>query len=200
MELKLNQDCDTDTLEGSEGIGLTFCFLGSHDNASARRNNVRGLRRQLKKDDDNKPSSAIGFERSVGESEVTDKELKKLRQLSERIEIISIQFLEFDTSGDLIVLNQDDTYNGASLKSGDVVTFESISSNLDPAMGLEEQLEYLPGGVQVTIRGRVVDDGEEKIVSNRITWSYTNDCGEEPIEAGDSIGWVAMVSSSCSPI
>ena len=111
--------------------------------------------------------------------------------LAENIEIISIQFLEFDTSGELIVINQDDTNESVSLSTGDTVTFRSISNNLNPAVPIGEQLDFLPDGIQVTLRGRSTDGS---IVSNRITWSYTNDCDAQPLDSDESIGWITTVS------
>ena len=119
-----------------------------------------------------------------------------------------MQFLEFDTSIEFIVINQDDTYSSASLFNGDVVTFQSISNKLKPEVPLQEQLEYVPGGVQLTVRGKTQtskrdyemggDVKEETIISNRITWSFTNSCGENalPVENGDNVGWVTIVSRS----
>ena len=50
--------------------------------------------------------------------------------------------------------------------------------------------------MQVTLRGRVTDDvtGDSRIVSNRITWKYTNACDDEPLESDESIGWITTVS------
>jgi len=192
--LNLEQDCDVNQLEGSPGIDLTFCLLGTHDGDTFR-NRQRRLggnnndRRQLKNDNDKKGERHVKID---FDDKVT---LVNKRQLDGGdIEIISIQFLEFDTSGRLIVLNQDDTYADTSLNNGDIVTFKSISRDLDPTLPIEDQLDVLPGGVQVTLRGKVMDKktGEEKIVSNRITWSYTNGCDVEPLNEGMGIGWTTI--------
>jgi hypothetical protein len=80
---------------------------------------------------------------------------------------VSVSFLEFgtvrDTSGDLTVINQDDTYADVSLESGDTITFNSISSSLDTTLPLGEQLNLVPGGVQLVLRG------EGKLL-NTVTW------------------------------
>ena len=192
FQLDLSQDCSMDTLEGSSGIGLTFCFLGSHspgDGSFTRR--LAGSRAlgQLKE-------TRVIMEGPSGSRALTSDELEQVRQLQDTIDVISVQFLEFDTTGELIVINQDDTYANVSLASGDIVSFKSISNDLDPSVSIEDQLDYLPGGVQMTVRGRMTSEetGEEMIVSNRVTWSYTNDCEVEPIEVGDAIGWVTVVS------
>ena len=180
---------------------MTFCLLGTHDGDifgnRQRRLGGTNERRRLPKnendeweDDKEERHVKIDFDEKVT---LVDK-----RQLDkDNIEIISIQFLEFDTSGKLIVLNQDDTYADTSLTNGDIATFKSISRDLDPALPIEDQLNLLPGGVQVTLRAKSVDQatGEEKIVSNRITWSYTNGCDEVPLNEGMGIGWTTIVST-----
>lgn len=113
------------------------------------------------------------------------------------ITITSVQFLEFDTSGELLVINQDDTYATTTLVNGDSISFKSITNELSADAALGDQLDYVPGGVQLTIRG-TMDNGSGGIVdvSNRITWSFTNSCGEGDVtvESGDGIGWITIVS------
>jgi len=184
--LNLSQDCDVDDLEGADGIGLTFCFLGSADRrrlGSGSRTLKTGIEVQ----------QTIEFVDEDMSNELTP---EMLVPLAETIEILSIQFLEFDTSGELIVINQDDSLSDVTLADGSEVTFESISNNLDSNTPIGDQLDFLPGGVQVTLRGRVTDDvtGDSRIVSNRITWSYTNACDVQPLEGGESIGWISAVS------
>jgi len=201
FKLDLGQDCATDDLEGKPGIGLTFCFLGVSSAGGLRRlrsdastsgGGGIGGPRLLKKDDaEIEKVSKINLEDPLGVA-VTE---KLARQIADGgLEVISVQFLEFDTSGALVVLNQDDTYSNVSLANGDVFTFKSISSDLDPGVPIEDQLDLLPGGVQVTLRGRVFDEEsqENKIVSNRITWSYDNACDVVPITGGESIGWTTI--------
>ena len=188
--LNLDADCEVNDLEDNGGIGLTFCFLGAASPPLSRRlsspNTSNGLR-------------LLEYQRTIameveGEDELSDEQAQRL--LAEDIEIISIQFLEFDTSGELIVINQDDQYSNVTLNNGDTVTFKSIANDLDPSVPIGDQLDYLPGGVQVTLRGRITDDvtNESRIVSNRLTWSYTNACDVEPLVGGESIGWITTVS------
>jgi len=110
--------------------------------------------------------------------------------------VTSLQFLEFDTSGNVVVINQDDTYNNVTFQNGDIVRYDSVSMDLDENLDLENQLGFVPGGVQLTIRGRPLDSGSngdaDAIVINRLTWSYTNECEFVPVENGDRIGWVTM--------
>jgi len=185
--LNLDSNCETDDFEDNDGIGLTFCFLGSTSTGRRLGSGSRTL------------SSGIEIQQTI---ELVDEDMSNeltpemLVPLAEEIEIISIQFLEFDTSGELIVINQDDSYSSVTLQNGSEVTFKSISNDLDSSLSIEDQLDFLPGGVQVTLRGRVTDDvtGDSRIVSNRITWSYTNACDVEPLDSDESIGWITTVS------
>lgn len=106
--------------------------------------------------------------------------------------VTSIQFLEFDTSGNLIVINQDDSLFDVSFSDGDSFDFASISADLDASASLADQLDLVPGGVQLTLRG-VASDGTD--VMNRYTWIYTNSCDDVAIESGDEISWVSIVRS-----
>lgn len=106
--------------------------------------------------------------------------------------VTSIQFLEFDTSGNLVVIKQDDTLFDVSLSDGESFDFASISADLDASASLADQLDLVPGGVQLTLRG-VAADGTN--VMNRYTWIYTNSCEDIPIESGDEISWVSIVRS-----
>lgn len=112
-------------------------------------------------------------------------------------EIVSVQFLEFDTSGDLAVINQDDTYASVSLSDGDRLKFNSASSFLDTSLLLEDQMSspaLVPGGASLILYGKT-EAGV--VVRNRFFWIYDNmNCGAEndPVQVDDTIGWVAVVS------
>ena len=112
-------------------------------------------------------------------------------------EIVSVQFLEFDTSGDLTVINQDDTYADVSLSNADTLTFYSASSYLDTTLTLEEQMSspaLVPGGASLILYGKTASGA---IVRNRFFWMYDNEnCGSDnvPIKVEDEIGWVTVVS------
>ena len=207
FELDLTQSCEDDTLEGSPGIGLTFCFLGiSGAQEFAEDLQIDNLDLlgtsliEVQEGEDNWPGQEEFLVAAGIAAPTPGSDARRSRNLqgASDVEIFSVQFLEFDTTGELIVINQDDSYANASLATGDVVTFESISSNLDPCVPIEEQLDFFPGGVQVTMRGLVTVDGEELIVSNRVTWSYSNACDAEPIGAGDEIGWLTVVSTKAA--
>ena len=181
FRLSLTQLCDVDDLEGSPGIGLTLCVLHTHEERSiGTKDSLREYAWRTKDD-----------ERAIpGHLRVSPHQLR-------RMSVIDIQFLEFGYRGDLTVINQDDTYSDVDLKFGDTVTFNSISNLLRDGVSLGDQSEYVPGGVQIFIRGRVTDKngaGTSKIVNQRVTWSYTNGCDAVPVNDGDRIGWVTFVS------
>ena len=106
------------------------------------------------------------------------------------VEITSVQFVEFDTSGKLNVINQDDTYATVSEMNGSTFTFKSISSELNSKLLLLDQLDKVPGGIQITVDAKI--DGA--IYNNRVAWNYSNKCGKYPIADTEGVGWVALVS------
>ena len=105
--------------------------------------------------------------------------------------VYDVQFLEVDTSGNLIVINQDDTYNNVSLTTGDTITFDSVSANLNPDEPLSSQLEYVPGGVLMKLVAK--NEGSDTIVRQQVSWLYTNSCDDLPTSVGDAIGWITLV-------
>ena len=112
------------------------------------------------------------------------------------VEIVSVQFLEFDTSGDLTVINQDDSYADVSLKNGDRLKFMSASSFLDTDLPLDDQMSspaLVPGGASLILYGKTASG---VVVRNRFFWMYDMNCGREnsPVNIGDKIGWVTVVS------
>ena len=115
------------------------------------------------------------------------------------VEIVSVQFLEFDTSDDLTEINRDDTYCDVSLADGDRLRFNSFSSFLNTSLPLEEQMAspaLVPGGASLILYGRT-ESGQ--MIRNRFFWMYDMNCGRdnEPIKVDDKIGWVTVVSSFC---
>jgi len=173
IKLSLTQLCNVNDLKENDGIENTLCIANRQTIEEVENEEGTRIRR-----DNNMPSK---------------------HQLH-KMTIIGIQFVEFSSeelTGDLIVINQNDQYSNTTLHDGDTVSFDSISNELDPTLPLGEQLYLVPGGVQIAIRGMLEDkDGliEEKIINQHVTWSYTNACDVEPIEADTSIGWVTVTS------
>ena len=171
--LNLSQDCDSNDVIGNNGIEGSFCYIEDLD--------------------------YIDYDEAVSSSSTYEPvRRKRERDLQDKtpVEIISIQFLEFDTQGDLRVIHQDDTHiKDASFKDGDVVSYYSKSSFLDPTVAMEEQMDYVPGGASLILFGKTAD-GE--IVRNRFFWVYTMECGIEvvTINDGDEIGWVTIVRNA----
>ena len=175
--LTLTQNCTDNTIQDNSGIFATDCFLGSLVATSA--------------------SSTT--ERSFEERAFTSEEFKTFQRTiatDTAVEIISVSFIEFDTSGEFIVLSQDDTYLTTSLGQGDTVTFNSISADLDPSVPASEQTELIPGGVMVTIKAKYTDEetGEDLLVINRVAWNYVLECDVVTLEVGDYLAWVTAVS------
>jgi len=175
IKLSLTQLCNVNDLKGNDGIENTLCIANRQTIEEVE--NEEGTIQKIRRDN-NMPSK---------------------HQLH-KMTIVGIQFVEFSSeelTGDLIVINQNDLYSNTTLHDGDTVSFDSISNELDPTLPLGEQLYLVPGGVQIAMRGRLEDPNgliEEKIINQHVTWSYTNACDVEPIEAEQRIGWVTVTS------
>ena len=186
--LDLSRDCGTDTVEGTPGIGLVFCFL-----SSVRAGLTRAMLRRT-------PPTVeyVTLDNEPAWKDADARDAKLDRDLGNTVveEVLSLQFLEFDTSGTLLVINQDDTYEDVAFTDGQTVAFESISAKLDPDAPLSEQLDKVPGGAQLTLRGRAVNEstGLETVVSVRLTWSYTHECDALVLADGEALAWVTFVS------
>jgi hypothetical protein len=111
------------------------------------------------------------------------------------VTIGSVTFVEFDTSGNLSTINQDFQYSVSDFADGDTITYNSILSTLDPALPVEEQMDKIPGGVALLFLGA---NAEGNLMRSRVAWSFEDmmcsggDVG--PINVGDKIGWITMVS------
>lgn len=189
LVLDLSRDCRTDTVEGTPGIGLVFCFLSS---VRAGLTRGGGTLRQTT------PPKVeyVTLDNDPAWKDADARYAKLDRDLGNTVveEVLSVQFLEFDTSGTLLVINQDDTYEDVAFTDGQTVAFESVSATLDPDTPLAEQLDKVPGGAQLTLRGRAVneDTGLETVVSVRLTWSYTHACDALALADGEELAWVTF--------
>lgn len=174
--INLEGDCGTNDIQGNAGIDGSVCFV------------VEGV---TVPDRATMMSSAYVdalVKTNIG-SDISGRELQADDPLTE---IVSVHFLEFDSSGDLTVINQDDTYADVSLVTGATLDFESASSFLDTSVQLEDQ-GLVPGGASLILYGKTASGN---VVRNRFFWTYDMNCGREndPVQAGDSIGWVTVVS------
>jgi hypothetical protein len=130
----------------------------------------------------------------------TSKSENQSRLLQESIsvpsQLISAQFLEIDTSPDMTIINQDDSYLDLTdfNEEGITLSYTSISATLDPSEALEDQIDSVPGGAILVLIGQ---DENGELVRNRLMWTYTMKCGLgiETVEDGDEFGWASFVSS-----
>lgn len=180
--LTLTQNCTDNTIQDNSGIFATDCFLGT---LVATSNSDTTDSRSTTTTTEERAFTAQEFE--AFQRTITD---------DTSVEIISVSFIEFDTSGEFIVLSQDDTYLSTSLSNGDTVTFTSISADLDPDVPASEQSDLIPGGVMVTIKAKYTDEetGEDLLVINRVAWNYVMECDVETIAVGEYLAWITAVS------
>ena len=59
----------------------------------------------------------------------------------------SVTYLETETTPELNIVTQDSTYFDIEGTNGRIITYESISKQLDPSKPLTEQQDDVPGGV-----------------------------------------------------
>jgi hypothetical protein len=110
-------------------------------------------------------------------------------------QLISAQFLEIDTSPDMTIINQDDSYLNLTDFHEGTLSYTSISATLDPSVSLEDQLDSVPGGAILVLIGQ---DESGELVRNRLMWTYTMKCGMEveTVRNGNEFGWALFVSLS----
>jgi hypothetical protein len=174
-----NYDCAVDTIKDNPGVADAYCY---QEEVAA----VPG-----------EPASDSPVRRLHLHGEHDEEEPRNLQTVDKIVEVVSAQFLELDTNGDLTVINQDDTYATTSLKDGDTMQFYSVSSMLNTSVPLEDQMgkpNLVPGGASLIMYGKT-ESG--KVVRNRFFWLYQMDeCGREnsPVQVDNQIGWVKIVS------
>ena len=202
--LSLDQTCEDNTIAENGGIDGAFCFTEvgvslpaptpppapeDGTDPSARRDG--GEARSIR----DSRVAAVGAGDDEEEEPVRRRVQAAAAAPDRVVEVLSVQFLEFDTSGDLTVINQDDTYADVSLGDGDRLAFDSASSFLNVSRPLDDQMSspaLVPGGASLILYG-LTEGGV--IVRNRFFWMYDMSCGRDndPINAGDEIGWVTVV-------
>jgi hypothetical protein len=173
-----NNDCAVDTITGNPGLKVAMCFQEVVDAVPGQPEPAgdEPMRRRELLDDADAPRNLQG---------------------DTIVEVVSAQFLEFGTDDDMTVMHQDNTYTTTSLKDGGAMQFYSVSSMLNTSAPLEDQLEkpfLVPGGASL-IMYALTQSG--KVVRNRFFWLYEmDDCGREnnPVQVGNQIGWVKVVS------
>ena len=197
--LSLDQTCENNDIESNTGgiIG-SFCF--TETNVTVPVPPTDESEEEEEESSNSTTTDDTGYEE---EESVRHRRQRRTLQTTTTsvdpvVEIVSVQFLEFDTSGDLTVINQDDTYADVSLTNADRLHFYSASSFLDTSLPLEEQTSkpaLVPGGASLILYGKTASG---QVVRNRFFWMYdTTNCGTDnvPIKLDDEIGWVTVVSS-----
>lgn len=177
FRLNLSQDCSTNDIADNDGIRESLCFL--ENNADYSSNNGRS-------DNNNNNDNQSNNNNNMKKEEP----VRSLQQKQQVVEIISVQFLEFDTSDTLDVIHTDETYVETSMTDGDTFQFVSSSSvsNNDGGESV--------GGASLILYGvnRMGD-----IVRNRFLWLFDTDSEEcdarDSVMEGDGIGWVTVVSA-----
>lgn len=210
FELTLDSTCADETISENNGVDGSVCFYYyGQDSESLDASDITfgGSRRGLRVGKDTDSSS-------VAESEIIIKKRSdKINRLLSKVPaafhykhaaniqghralqndptvdvVTSVTFVEFDSRIDK-VLNQNSTYFKTELYDGDVITYPSISADIDYTKPLSEQTELLPGGIMLILFGVNKDN---VVVRNTVAWAYKlNDC-EKAESLGDSIGWVKV--------
>mmetsp|Transcript_16754 Transcript_16754/g.36180 ORF Transcript_16754/g.36180 Transcript_16754/m.36180 type:complete len:395 (+) Transcript_16754:180-1364(+) len=189
--LSLDQTCDDNDIELNDGIDGSFCF--TEEGVAVPAPPVVEVEEAA--------TNATTMDVANNMTDTTNdlEPVRRRLQASDPVtEIISVQFLEFDTSGDLTVINQDDSYADVSLADGDRLKFASASSFLDTSLPLDDQMStpaLVPGGASLILYGKT-ESGV--IVRNRFFWMYDMNCGRdnEPVKVDDEIGWVTVAEVS----
>ena len=110
--------------------------------------------------------------------------------------ITSMYFKEFNSQG-IELTSSSVTYDSISLVNGQIISFASASASLDPDLSLQDQIDQVPVSVEINMFGPNPDPDDELCpeISNKLTWTYDMSCGSRPIQTGDNIGWIDMVST-----
>ncbi len=115
------------------------------------------------------------------------------RHLQDNDPITNIQritFLEFDTEGEKMAINDD--LIGGPYFNGDKFNFDSASSQLNTSLPLADQTDKVPGGASLILYGETQSG---KLQRNRIWWTYQlENCRREtdPVQVNDRVGWVTV--------
>lgn len=102
--------------------------------------------------------------------------------------IIYITFTEFTSDKSSEITQTYDT----PLEDGDQIDLSSLTLWLEPSLSLDSQMGNVPVRVDLRLFGK--NEGGE-LISSIIKWEYDFSCGSDPIQTGNTIGWVAVVSS-----
>ena len=107
--------------------------------------------------------------------------------------VTHIWFKEYNSQNQLIDSSFAE-YDPISLVNSQIISFASASASLNTTLPLEDQIDKVPVRVEIKLFGPDVANTTEE-VSNVITWTYDMSCGSNPIQTGDTIGWLNVVST-----
>jgi hypothetical protein len=179
FQIFLDEDCSSSTLSVDDAISDLNCQI-----SSTSLNNVRRVR--LVDDLLSQIQTSL--------PKITQDPTDRALNMTETF-ISSVLFIEFDTSGTLTLINEDTTYFAdANFTEGMMLTYPSISQSLDASMGLDEQLQYLPGGAGLFMFAS--NSEGEVILSNRVVWEFSGACDATVEIEGKALGWIGFVSST----
>jgi len=187
FQLLLNEDCSSSTLLGDDTDGI------KNVNCQITATGINDIRRV--RNDDNLLSQIQSTLPEITKLLPTDRQSPTQTANATVAFISSVLFIEFDTSGTLTLINEDPRYlTEANLTEGMTITYPSISQSLNPSLGLEEQLQYVPGGAGLFIFGNNKEG--EVILSSRLVWEFSGACDVTVDIEGKTLGWIDFVSSS----
>jgi hypothetical protein len=185
FQLLLNGDCSSSTLsrDDANGISNVNCHI-----VATGVNDIQRVR-----NDDHLLSQIRSTLPKITKPLPTDRQSPSQTSSTTVAYISSVLFIEFDTSGTLILINEDPRYLAyANLTEGMTVTYPSISQSLNLSLGLEEQLQYVPGGAGLFIFGSNIEG--EVILSSRLVWEFSGACDVTVEMEGKTLGWIEFVS------
>jgi hypothetical protein len=192
--LLLAQDCSVNTLEENPGISDTNCAIVNATTASA--SSFVGDDQMVVVSDVQVPIEEI-IEcipwldncniASDNDEPIRGRELQTGSPIPSVI--ISIQFIELDSDGTVIQI--DNSQNNILAESGDTFSYASTASQLDPSEDISTQLDIVPKTAVLFMVG-FNEDGDE--IRGRFVWEYTNGCGidEQTITGGEDYGWISF--------
>ena len=203
VTLDLSNNCDDNTISSNVGISQTDCTIESGDGSAflAKGDGMPSIPEILAGMKQDLPWVNISMknikraEKIVKRSEIkaTQEAQENLRPPERNLQgdsvpviITSVQFIEIDAAGDLLSNSQ--ACNVNSCIDGSTFSVPSVSSQLQPGVPIEDQLDRVPETAVLFMIG-LNDQNVE--VRGRFVWRYSNSCAQDAttIENGDFIGF-----------
>lgn len=175
ISLGLDPNCENNDIEDNTGIqsASTICFVEAGNPPDPPVNGI------IEEGEEIKEEVMIAEELQNPEFEVSN--------------VTAFIFKEFDQSRNM-VSEISQNYGSTPLQNGDPINLFSVSSLLSPSSSLEDQIGKVPYSAEIRLFGYNI---EGQLISNIIRWSYNMNCGSDPIQTADTIGWITIVSCDC---